>query len=126
MKTAVQTAAIFMMLILVVALTANQFGNTTSNSELESSLDNAMEHALYVALSKNNYTIDSKEMLASDVLHELMATCNVKADYTVSFHEIDRENGLLDMCVTQDVHTSPLVHSKVSCRKTLIFEHGSV
>ena len=47
MKTAVQTAAIFMMLILVVALTANQFGNTTSNSELESSLDNATGNTRY-------------------------------------------------------------------------------
>lgn len=122
MKTFLQAAGIFIVIMLTVIFMANKFSSTTSDTELQNSLDRAVEHALYVAMSENTYTINDADELAADVMHELFTTCNVKADYTIAFNKIDIENGLVDVQVTQTIKTFPLIKSEVVCRQTVILE----
>ena len=122
MKTFIQAAGIFILIILTIFFMSGKFSSTTSETELQATLDKAVDHALYVAMTENVYTIDSKDELAADVMHELFTTCNTKAKYEIAFNEIDLENGLVDVQVTQTVYVSPLMHSEVTCRRTVIFE----
>lgn len=122
MKTFVQSAGILILIILTIFFMSGKFSSTTSEIELQNSLDEAVDHALYVAMSKNVYSIDTKDELAADIMHELFTTCNVKADYEIAFNVIDLENGLVDVQVTQSVYVSPLMHSEVICRRTVILE----
>lgn len=122
MKTFVQAAGIFLLVVVTFIFMAGWFSKTTSETELENALDVALEHALYVAMSDNVYTIDDTDQLAAAVMHELFATCNTKADYTIAFHIIDLDNGLIDVQVTQTVEVIPLIKSKVVCRRTIILD----
>lgn len=122
MKTFLQAAGIFIIIVLTVIFMANSFSETTSDIELQNSLNSALEHSLYVAMSKNTYTIDDTEELAADVIHELFTTCNAKADYKIVFNEIDIDNGLVDVEVTQTIKTFPLIKSEVTCHQTVILE----
>lgn len=122
MKTFVQAAGIFIIIVLTIFFMSGKFSSTTSEVELQNTLDNAVDHALYVAMSGNEYTIDSKDELAADIMHELFTTCNVKANYKIAFNVIDLEHGLVDVQVTQKVYVSPLMHSEVTCRRTIILE----
>lgn len=122
MKTFLQAAGIFLIVVLTVIFMANQFSSTTSDTELQNTLDNAVEHALYVAMSDNLYTIDNADELAADVMHELFTSCNAKADYTIAFNVIDIENGLVDVQVTQKIKPFPLISSEIECRRTVILE----
>lgn len=122
MKTFVQSAGIFILIILTIFFMSGKFSSTSSEIELQNALDDAVDHALYTAMSGNVYTIDSKDELAADVMHELFTSCNVKADYKITFNVIDLENGMVDVQVTQTVYVSPLIHSEVTCRRTVILE----
>ena len=122
MKTFVQAAGIFLIFVLVIMFACGQFSYTASKIELENTLDDAVEHALYVAMSKKVYTIETKDELAADVIHELFTSCNIKADYTIAFNVIDIENGLVDVQVTQKTQAVPLIGSTAVCRKTIILE----
>ena len=122
LKTFVQAAGIFLLVILTIVFMANKFSSTTSDTELQTTLDNAVEHALYVAMSNNMYTIEDQDQLAADVMHELFSTCNVKADYTIAFNVIDIENGLVDVQVTQSFKSSNILKSDVVCRRTIILD----
>ena len=122
MKTFIQAAGLFLVLIMTFMALAGLFTNSTSKTELENTLDTALEHALYVAMSNKVYTINNQEELAADVMHELFATCNVKADYEIAFHAIDLQNGLIDVQVTQTFKSFPLIKSQVVCRKTIILD----
>lgn len=122
MKTFVQAAGIFLLIVLTIFFMSYKFSVATTETELQNTLDNAVEHALYVAMSKNIYTIDSKEELAADVMYELFSTCNAKADYEIVFNVIDIDNGLVDVQVTQTIRFSGLIKSEVTCRRTIILE----
>ena len=122
MKTFLQAAGIFLVFLLVMLIMAGSFSRAASDTELENTLDTALEHALYVAMSKNTYTIETKEELAADVIHELFTSCNVKAEYTIAFNVIDLDNGLVDVQVTQTIKSFPLIPSEVVCRRTIILE----
>ena len=128
MKTFVQSAGIFILIILTIFFMSGKFSSTTSETELQNVLDKAVDHALYVAMSGNVYTIETKDELAADIMHELFTNCNIKADYKVAFNVIDLENGMVDVQVTQTVYVSPLMHSEITCRRTVILEEpaGSV
>lgn len=125
MKTFLQSAGIFILIVLTVIFMANKFSSATSDTELQNTLDRALEHALYVAMSKNSYTINDTEELAADVMHELFTSCNAEGDYTIVFNEIDIDNGLIDLQVTQTIKTFPLIKSEVVCRKTVILDGPS-
>ena len=125
MKTFAQAAGIFLVFLLTIFLLAGYFSNTAMHTELENTLDNALEHALYVAMSDNVYTIDTKDKLAADVLHELFSSCNVKADYEVVFNVIDLEAGLLDVQVTQTFKRFALFKTEVVCRRTVILDSAA-
>lgn len=122
MKTFLQSAGIFILIVLTVIFMANKFSSATSDTELQNSLDKALEHALYVAMSENTYTINDTEELAADVMHELFTSCNAEADYTIVFNEIDIGDGLIDLQVTQTIKSFPLIKSEVVCRKTVILD----
>ena len=122
LKTFVQAAGIFLLIVLTIIFMGTKFSRATSDTELQNTLDNAVEHALYVAKTDNYYTIENTEQLAADVIHELFVTCNAKADYTIAFNEIDIENGLVDVQVTQKIKSSPLIETEVVCRRTIILE----
>lgn len=122
MKTFIQSAGIFIIIVLTVFFMGSKFSSATSDTELQNSLDNAVEHALYVAMSDNAYTINNTDELAADVMHELFSSCNAKADYTIAFNVIDIDNGLLDVQVTQTIKSFPLIKSETVCRKTVILE----
>lgn len=124
MKTFMQAAGLFIIIVLTVIFMANKFSSTTSDTELQNSLDNALEHALYVAMSDNTYTINDTDELAADVMHELFTTCNAKADYKIAFNKIDIEEGLVDVQVTQTIKSFPLIKSEVVCRRTVILEES--
>ena len=126
MKTFVQAAGIFLIIVLTIVFMATKFSGATSETELEAALDNALEHALYVSMSKNTYTINNEDEVAADVMHELFTSLNAKADYEIAFNVIDIENGIIDVQVTQTIKTFPLIKSKVSCRKTIILESATV
>lgn len=125
MKTFLQAAGLFLIIVFSILIMSGNFSKTTSDTELQNSLDNALEHALYVAMSNNVYTIETADELAADVMHELFTTCNVKADYTIAFNVIDIENGLVDVQVTQKMNSFPLINSEVVCRRTIILESAS-
>ena len=61
MKTFLQAAGIFILIVLTITFMANKFSSATSDTELQNSLDAAVEHALYVAMTDNVYTIDNTE-----------------------------------------------------------------
>lgn len=122
MKTFVQSAGILILIILTIFFMSGKFSSTTSETELQNVLDEAVDHALYVAMSGNVYTIDSRDELAADIMHELFTNCNIKADYKITFNVIDLDNGMVDVQVTQTVYVSPLMHSEVTCRRTIILE----
>lgn len=122
MKTFVQAAGIFLLIVLTIFFISYKFSVATTENELQNTLDNALEHALYTAMSKNTYTIDSREELAADVMHELFTTCNAEADYKIVFNVIDIDNGLVDVQVTQTIKFSGLIKSQVTCRRTIILE----
>ena len=125
MKTFLESAGILFIFLLIIVCLFNLFGETVSSNELENTLSASMEHALYTTMQKNNYQIQSEEQLAADLCHELMASSTVEADYTIEFLQIDMENGLLDMKVTQKTHAAKFVNTTVSCRKTLILERDA-
>lgn len=126
MKTFIQAAGLFLIMVLTFLALAGLFSESASETELENTLDNALEHALYVAMSGDKvYTISNQEELAADVMHELFATSNVKADYDIAFHVIDLQNGLIDVQVTQTVKTSPFIKTEVVCRKTVILDSAA-
>ena len=122
MKTFAQASGIFFLILLTVIFMGSKFSSATSKVELQNSLDSAVEHALYVAMSDNVYTIADADELAADVMHELFVTCNAKADYTIAFNEIDIDEGLVDVQVTQIIKSSPLIETEVVCRRTVILE----
>ena len=111
-----------MIVVLSIIFMANKFGVATSDTELQNTLDKAVEHALYTATSNNIYTINDEEEFAADVMHELLSSCNTKADYTIVFKEIDLENGLVDIQVTQKLKSPLYVGSEVVCRRTIILD----
>jgi len=125
MKTFVQSAGIFILILLTIFFMSGKFASTTSETELQNTLDSAVDHALYVAMSNNVYTIDSKDELAADIMHDLFTTCNTKANYKIIFNVIDLEHGMVDVQVTQSVYVSPLMHSEVTCRRTVILEESA-
>lgn len=124
MKTFVQAALIFLLIVLTLFFMVQKFSAATLETELQNSLDKALEHALTVALENNVYTIETKEELAADVMYELFTTCNAKADYKIVFNEIDIKNGLVDVQVTQTIKFSPLIKTEVTCRRTILLEES--
>lgn len=122
MKTFIQAAGLFLIVILTILFMSNSFSKATMHTELENTLDTALEHSLYVAMSNNVYTIDDTDELAADVMHELFSSCNVKADYRIAFNVIDKDEGIVDVEVTQTFDTFPKIKTEIVCRRTIILE----
>lgn len=125
MKTFIQTACIFIVIVLTIMFMGSQFSNAAVDTELESALDTALEHALYSVTTDRTYTIEDTDQLAADIMHELFASCNTKADYTIAFNVLDSENGLIDVQVTQKVKSFPLIETEVVCRKTILLDDST-
>lgn len=120
MKTFIQAAGIFLIFVLTLLFVINIFGHTTSDTELNNSLDRALEHALYNVTSEKIYTVNDTEELAADVIYELVTSSNIDAEYSIKMGALNKEEGLIDVEVTQKVKGSKLINSEATCRRTVI------
>ena len=123
MKTFAQASAIFIVIIISAVLCFFIFTSVSTKTETEYSLSQAVEQSIYMAMSEKNYTIDNNDEFIADVVQNLLVQSTTKAEYTIRILAADKDNGLLDIEVTQVVlKNSTGEKQETKCRKTVILE----
>ena len=123
MKTFAQASAIFIVIIISAVLCFFIFTSVSTKTETEYALSQAVEQSIYMAMSEKNYTIDNNDEFIADVVQNLLVQSTTKADYTIRVLTADKDNGLLDIEVTQVVlKNSTGEKQETKCRKTVILE----
>lgn len=123
MKTFAQAAIIFLTVVATAFLCFNLITGSITDNEAEAALSQSVEQALYVTLtSGETYSIDSNEDFVNDFLSNLLVQVNSPADIAVRILDVDYQEGLLDVEVTETMTYPDGKTREVTCRKTVLLD----
>lgn len=93
-------------------------------NEVKIALGNAMENAMTAMAINPVYDIDSANEFIAEFLQELIAQIDSTSNLTIKIIDLDIENGMLDVEVTEEFIYPNGKIGRVSVRKTIITEYS--
>lgn len=122
MKTFVQAAVIFLIVLAASLLCFNLITGNTTDNEAEKALAQSVEQSMYNALTNEVYSIHNNDEFIADFLTNLSLQVDSGASLHVRVIDADYVEGLLDVEVTETLTYPDGKTREVSCRRTVILE----
>lgn len=96
-------------------------GKSIRQNELDSMVSDAIDDTMNVLVHADSYEIKDTKQFVADTIQNILVRADSDSIYTVTVYEADKENGIIDIEVTEK-YKQPFKTGKVSVRKVAVTE----